>query len=81
MNTNAITNPARPKLTVDYLAREYGSVLTCGGLGTTYARGYRMARRLAHATGNDVEDVLIAVAERYGDLARQADDRPTPPTN
>ena len=59
---------ARPKLTVDYLAREYGGVLTHGGLGTSYAHAHRLARRLARATGNDVEDVLVAVAERYGDL-------------
>jgi len=70
MNNNAnATNAARlPKLTVDYLAREYGGVLTHGGLGGVYAIGHRLARRLARATGNDVEDVLIAVAERYGDL-------------
>ena len=66
-NATSRTN-ALPKLTVDYLAREYGGVLTHGGPGGVYADGYRLARRLARATGNDVEDVLVAVAERYGDL-------------
>ena len=78
MNTNVTIT--LPKLTIDYLAREYGAVLTRGGLGAVYADGYRLARRLARATGNDVEDVLVAVAERYGDMGRAADDRPTATT-
>ena len=56
------------RVTVDYLADRYGGVLTYGGDGRDVARGLRLAKRLARAAGAEVDDVLVAVRERYGDV-------------
>jgi hypothetical protein len=55
-------------LTIDYIASRYGNVLVHGGSGRIVAFALRLVRKLARRAGTDVEDVLVAVRERYADL-------------
>jgi hypothetical protein len=54
-------------LTIDYIASRYGHVLVQGGPGRIVALALRLVRKLARCAGADVEDVLVAVRERYWD--------------
>ena len=55
-------------LTIDYIASRYGNALVYGGSGRIVALAMRMVGKLARRAGVDVEDVLVAVRERYGEL-------------
>ena len=54
-------------LNVNYIASRYGNVLVHGGSGRIVALALRLVRKLARHAGADVEDVLVAVRERYWD--------------
>jgi hypothetical protein len=49
----------------EYIAGNYGSVLTCGGSAEIYFRALRLVKRLAHMTGIAFEEVFAEIRADY----------------